>query len=58
MTTRIRFGSETDEEPWYVAPDGGRCHDCGVKEGELHTPGCDVEQCPECGQQLLACGHA
>jgi hypothetical protein len=32
------------------------CHDCGVKEGELHILGCDMESCPFCGCQLLSCG--
>jgi len=33
-----------------------QCHDCGVREGELHWPGCDMESCPSCGWQLLSCG--
>ena len=31
------------------------CHDCGVREGELHQPGCDMERCPFCGGQLITC---
>ena len=31
------------------------CPDCGAKVGELHVTGCDVEQCPACGLQLLMC---
>ena len=31
------------------------CHDCGVKEGEIHKYGCDTERCPFCGMQLITC---
>jgi len=31
------------------------CDDCGVKEGQLHIPGCDMEPCPSCGGQLISC---
>jgi hypothetical protein len=32
-----------------------RCHDCDCKEGEFHSPGCDMERCPFCGGQLITC---
>ena len=35
---------------------GGRCHDCAIKHGGCHHPGCDVERCPKCGLQLIGCG--
>jgi len=33
------------------------CGDCGIKEGQLHQFGCDMEICPYCGGQLISCGH-
>ena len=34
----------------------GRCHDCGIKHGGKHHPGCDIEKCPRCEGQLIGCG--
>lgn len=62
LSQRIPFGEEEQQElsdgtPIYLPPVTNECHDCGAGEGELHTPGCDVEQCPECGLQLIGCEH-
>lgn len=32
------------------------CGGCGREPGELHSDGCPVERCPDCGRQLLSCG--
>ena len=31
------------------------CHDCGVRRGELHHDGCDMEACRRCGHQYMCC---
>ena len=32
-----------------------RCGDCGVARGGWHHPGCDMQQCAVCGEQMLSC---
>ncbi len=48
---RIRYGSEHDD--W--GADQHPCADCAVFKNEFHAPGCDGEECPVCGGQLLSC---
>jgi hypothetical protein len=31
------------------------CHDCGVTIWRTHLPGCDMEECPFCRNQLISC---
>lgn len=50
---KIRYGQETR---YGGGPQPDRCHDCGVKLGEAHHPGCDWEECPRCHRQLIGCG--
>lgn len=46
---------EFDKSRFHFTEEGGRCHDCGIKHGELHHMGCDVERCPRCEGQLITC---
>jgi hypothetical protein len=32
------------------------CIDCEAAAGEIHELGCDAEDCPRCGGQLIGCG--
>ncbi len=43
---RIKFGEERR-----------KCPECEVNNGEYHKEGCDQEECPICGGQLISCGH-
>lgn len=53
----ITIGGVVYQRSTYHFPEPtGRCHDCGIKHGGYHHPGCDVERCPRCGGQLITCG--
>lgn len=32
------------------------CHDCNVKAGGYHHPGCDMDMCSRCRMQAIGCG--
>ena len=51
---RLRWGEEL-RFPGRRRPTE-RCHDCAVRPGGFHHPGCDMEECPICGDQMLMCG--
>jgi hypothetical protein len=54
--TRVPYGQE---KAWLVIDPHFAsipCHDCAVLKGQLHVPGCDVEECPNCGEPAFGCG--
>lgn len=59
---RIRYGDETwpdsvgSETRWKDFTKNRPCGDCFAIQGQYHCEGCDIEQCPKCGGQLLGCG--
>lgn len=57
MLKRIRFGGRGDvyDVSIKIPPRNPYCPGCGVKLGELHRIGCDLERCPACGGQIIGC---
>jgi hypothetical protein len=53
--SRLRFGEERRGGGLWYDSLGDNCHDCNVAVGQLHHLDCDVEECPHCRDQLLAC---
>lgn len=47
----VPFGDESGRRT-----SAARCGDCGVTRGGWHHPGCDLQRCPACGDQLMSCG--
>ena len=50
---RIKVGDKRDSLDT-LKPDG-RCGDCGAKTGHFHHRGCDLENCPGCGNNFSCC---
>jgi hypothetical protein len=49
---RIPYGHE---RRYGLIDNPPHCPDCNAPLGLFHHPGCDWEECPRCGFQLLAC---
>jgi len=58
LNSKVEFpdGTIMESSTSHFEEDSGRCHDCNIKHGGFHHPGCDVEECPKCGGQLITCG--
>ena len=46
---RVRYGEEE------TVRDLPKCEDCSAPKGSLHLFGCDLEECPRCGGQIITC---
>ena len=46
---RVAFGDERRPDP------STHCSGCGVSIGQMHHVGCDMEECPKCGNQAISC---
>jgi hypothetical protein len=55
LLKRIPYGQESAWLQFNPSFASSPCHDCAVVQGQLHVPGCDVEQCPRCEGQLITC---
>ena len=49
---RVPFGKEQRDDEDYNPQ---TCPDCAAPVAGLHHVGCDWEECPACGGQLLGC---
>jgi len=56
MVVEFPDGTKLPASTYHFDESDGRCHDCNIKHGGFHHPGCDVERCPRCGGQLITCG--
>jgi len=55
-TVNYLDGTSLPSSTYHFDEPSGHCHDCNIKHGNYHHPGCDVERCPKCEGQLISCG--
>lgn len=48
---QIKYGDEKN----YLGGKKLPCNDCRVSKGQYHHVGCNNEECPICGNQLISC---
>ena len=51
----IRINGETYKRNTVYHDVNEYCHDCGILNGGVHHMGCDMERCPICDGQMIAC---
>lgn len=55
VTINEEFRPRIPYTPPYYGENYENCHDCGATEGRYHHPGCDMETCIGCLNQLISC---
>ena len=53
---RVPYGTDPRWTDVDLAGVAQPCHTCYVITNQRHVLGCDMEQCPRCGGQLVTCG--
>lgn len=48
-------GATYERVPFTQFEGTNSCNDCGIAYGNLHHPRCDLEECPRCHEQAIAC---
>lgn len=51
----IPWGSETGSRAAFYRAVDGPCDSCNTPRGGVHHPGCCIEQCPVCRDQMFGC---
>lgn len=49
-------GTRLEAVPYPETVPETECIVCGAQSGQPHDFGCELEECPRCGDQLVHCG--